>query len=471
MIYLNKNTKQPLYLQIYNQIKTDILLHVLKEGTILTGSRTLAQTLHISRNTVDTAYSQLATEGYIIAQKGVGYIITALPKLSITTSAQPFLVKKKPLPATYKAQDIKYDLTNGSHTNDLFPKTLWRRTTIKCLDILDQQARLSSHLDKQGEIYLRENLLAYLRRIRGVKCQPEQIIITCGLQQSLDIICKLLHDKRPSVLMEEPGYHKAAAVFKNNNLKIKTIPIDKYGINVNKFPQDISSCLIYSTPSHQFPTGITMPIHRRLELLTWAKTNTSYILEDDFDSELRYYAKQIPSLQSIDENNNVIYLGTFSKGLSPSLRMGYIILPPQLLEIYMDKFQNYNSTVPILNQYVVAYLLENGEYDRHIRRLNSIFRKRLELFNKEFSIFNDKIKIIGNNSGQYFLLEFAADVQQAELIIAAKKQSVQVYPTMQFWQDRADCPDNTLFLGFSKISLKDIPDCVHRLKKAWSKFL
>jgi len=470
MIFLDKNNKEPLYWQIYNQIKNDIINRILPEGTILTGSRTLAQSLHVSRNTVDAAYNQLATEGYIIAQKGIGYTITALPELSIPAFPQHSL-SMHPIPAKHKTLNIKYDLTNGSHTNDLFPKTLWRRTTIKCLDILDQQARLSSHLDKQGEIYLRENLLAYLRRIRGVKCQPEQIIVTCGLQQSLDIICKLLYDKCPAVLMEEPGYHKAAAVFKNNNMDIKTIPIDKYGISIDGFPKQSFQYLIYTTPSHQFPTGIIMPIHRRLELLKWAKMHKSYILEDDFDSELRYYAKPIPSLQSIDENNNVIYLGTFSKGLSPSLRVGYMILPLNLLESYKKKFKNYNSTVPLLSQYIIAYLLETGEYDRHIRRLNSVFRKRLELFIKEFNIFNNKIKLIGNRSGQYFLLEFTANVQQDELIAAAQKQSVQVYSTMQFWQDKADCPPNMLFLGFSKISLKDIPDCVQRLKKAWTIFL
>ncbi len=271
--------------------------------------------------------------------------------------------------------------------------------------------------------------------------------------------------------MEEPGYHKATAVFQNNGFAIQTVPIDENGIIVSKLPTMSENYAIYSTPSHQFPTGVTMPIGRRFELLEWANSHNSYVLEDDFDSELRYYAKPIPSLQSIDTNNKVIYLGTFSKALSPTLRMGYMILPPQLLELYLNKFQDYNCTAPVLNQYVIARLIETGEYDRHIRRLNHVFRKRLECFFNEFSDVNGKIVISGNGSGQYFLLKFTSAPDQAQLISQALKYGVRVYPTMQFWQEKADCPPNTLFLGFSKIDVKDIPDCVQRLKMAWSEWL
>lgn len=169
-------------------------------------------------------------------------------------------------------------------------------------------------------------------------------------------------------------------------------------------------------------------------------------------------------------NDRVIYLGTFSKALSPSIRMGYMILPPQLLEIYRDRFQNYNSTAPLLNQYVIARLIETGQYDRHIRRLNNIFRKRLERFSEEFSDVKGKVKISGNGSGQYFLLEFSKKTDQNQLIQKALEHGVKVYSTMQFWQEKADCPPNTLFLGFSKISLEDISDCVQRLKKAWGEW-
>lgn len=473
MIFVVKESREPLYMQIYQQVKMEIVKGIMKEGDILAGSRGLAKTLSVSRNTVDSAYSQLLAEGYITPKKGVGYAVTSLPVLKIKPRVPSCgytgqIVSDHEIPGK---KDVLYDLTNGSHTNDLFPKTLWRKYTLECLDLLDRENKLASHLDQQGELYLRQNLLSYLVRIRGVRCNENQMIITCGIQQSLEYLCSLFSDKKVCVIMEEPGYHKAAAVFQNNGLDILTVPTDENGLVVSGLPVQSENYVIYSTPSHQFPTGVTMPIKRRLELLQWVKDHNAYILEDDFDSELRYYAKPIPSLQSIDEEERVIYLGTFSKALSPAIRMGYMILPPQLLKLYLEKFRDYNSTAPVLNQYTIARLIETGEYDRHIRRLNHVFRKRLERFNDEFSDVKDKLKISGNGSGQYFLLEFSSMADQVRLINKALEYGVRVYPTMQFWQEKADCPPNTIFLGFSKIDLKDIPDCVRRLKAAWSEWL
>jgi len=471
MIFLNKSSKEPLYIQIYSQIKKEILDGVLKECQILAGSRSLAKTLKVSRNTVDNAYSQLLAEGYISPQKGIGHIVMKVPEIKVRERQKPLIVNRTQSNNNINRHKVLFDLTNSSYTSDLFPKNLWKRYTLECLEVLERNAKISSYQDKQGELYLRRNLLSYLERIRGVCCDESQIIITCGIQQSLDYICKLISSERSTILMEEPGFDKAVSVFTNNGMEIQTAPVDENGIIVTRLPVTHNICAVYSTPSHQFPTGATLPIDRRYELLKWVEQNDVYIIEDDFDSEQRYYSKPIPSLQSIDINNRVIYLGTFSKGLSPSIRMGYMILPPQLMEIYFGKFENYNSTVPLLNQYVIGRLIETGQYDRHIRRLNNVFRKRLELFLSEFSDVKEKIKITSNGSGQYFLLEFSEKVKQTELIEKALEQGVRVYSTMQFWQEKAACPPNTLFLGFSKINFEDIPDCIARLKTAWAEWL
>lgn len=472
MVYINRNSKEPLYMQIYQQIKKEILDGSRKEGEVLEGTRGLAKTLNVSRNTVDCAYSQLLAEGYIASKKGIGYYVMKVPRIKVSDRnvSNNFSIIKKHSDNVPQHKVI-YDLTNSSYTSDLFPKRLWRKYTLECLDRLDNEARISSYQDKQGELYLRSNLLSYLKRIRGVRCDERQIIITCGIQQSLEYICKMLHCKEATILMEEPGFDKAVSVFINNGIRIQTVPVDKKGIVVSELPLIDNVSVIYSTPSHQFPTGATLSIDRRYELLKWVKERNVYIIEDDFDSELRYYHKPIPSLQSIDSDNRVIYLGTFSKTLSPSIRMGYMILPPQLLEIYDNIFNTYNSTVPLLNQYVIGRLIETGHYERHIRRLNNVFRKRLELFLAEFSEVKDKINISSNGSGQYFLLKFSEKVKQDELIERALEHGVRVYSTMRFWQDKAACPPNTLFLGFSKIKLEDIPDCVTRLKKAWAEWL
>lgn len=458
-------------MQIYLQMKNEILSGTLKEGEVLAGSRSVAKTLGVSRNTVDNAYSQLLMEGYIAPGRGIGYTVLEVPELPKSFRPQ----RESEIPELQadndSSQEVTYDLTNSSHTSDLFPKRLWRKYTLECLNRLEKEARLSINLDKQGELYLRRNLRIYLERIRGVNCSEEQIVITSGIQQSLDFICMLLPHTRPMILMEEPGYNKAAAVFLNGGLTVQTVPVDDNGLVVSKLPAMQTVCAVYTTPSHQFPTGAILPIGRRYELLKWAAENDSYIIEDDFDSEQRYYAKPIPSLQSIDTDDRVIYLGTFSKALSPSIRMGYMILPSKLMEQYLFKFHNYNSTAPLLNQYIIGQLIETGQYDRHIRRMNNVFRKRLERFQAEFSDVNEKIRISSNGTGQYFLLKFSENVTQDVLIDEALRYGVKVYPTMQFWQDKADCPPNTLFLGFSKIDIDDIPDCVTRLKKAWAKWL
>lgn len=470
MIYLDRQSKIPLYSQIYDQIKRDILNGNLKEEELLIGSRAFADVLGVSRNTVNTAYSQLIAEGYVVSVKGTGLRVRQVPSLATKKES---IKKSSPASINHEKTNSKivYDLTNSSQTSDLFPKKLWKRYTVECLDFLTDESKLASYQEKQGELYLRKNLLTYLRKIRGVHCEERQIVITCGLQQSLDYLCKLIACDQQTFLMEEPGFDRASAVFKMNKVKIKTVPIDENGLIVADLPYNNNIRAIYTTPSHQFPTGATLTIDRRYKMLEWAERNDSFILEDDFDSELRYYSKPIPALQSIDENNRVVYLGTFSKTLSPSIRMGYMILPPHLYQRYLELFEPYNSTVPLLNQYVVARLIETGHYERHIRRLNQTFRKRLEQFTKELDDVKDKIKISSNGSGQYFLLTFTQPVQQKQLIECALNHGVKVYSTMKFWQEKAACPPNTLFLGFSKIDLVDIPDCVARLKQAWSKWL
>ena len=477
MISITKTSAGPLYLQIYNQLRQDIASGTLAEGAVLTGSRMLAAMLGVSRNTVDNAYGQLMAEGYIAPRKGVGFEVLNVPSLGAAAAASEKKFRQQPFqPAPELAPDpapdrVVYDLTNSSHTVDLFPKGLWKKYTLECLEMLEREEKISALQVMQGEPYLRKHLLAYLRRIRGVHCTEDQIIITCGLQQSLEYICKMAARHGQTILMEDPGYHKAAAVFRSNHITIQPVPVDENGLTVASLPAQCGAFALYATPSHQFPTGVTLPIGRRHALLAWAQRNGVYILEDDFDSELRYYSKPIPSLQSIDAENRVIYLGTFSKGISPSIRMGYMILPPQLAAVFAEMFAEYNSTVPVLNQYIIGRLLETGHYDRHIRRLGLVFKNRLALFIKELSGLGAGVRITGNGTGQYFLLRFPEGTDQQMLIAQALAQGVRVYPTMQFWQEKAECPPQTLFLGFGKIRLEDIPDCVARLKAAWAGWL
>lgn len=466
MIHLNrKKGSAPLYQQIYQQVKSDILLGYLSPNEKILGTRTLAKMLGVSRNTVDRAYMQLTLEGYIESRQNAGFYVLKLPKAfqSEKTFTEEFSDTKK------QATDehIIYDLTNSRHTSNLFPKKVWKKHYQNAIEQLDEAEKLYTLQPFQGDFRLRKEISRYLERIRGVRCQPSQIIITSGLQQSLDYICQFLGDTQKSVLMEEPSYPKAREIFKKNAYPIVTAKVDEKGLNLENIDENARIEMIYTTPSHQFPLGMIMPISRRQELLAFAQEKDSFIIEDDYDSELRYYERPIPALKSIDYLDRVIYLGTFSKILSPSFRMSYIVLPDQFTEAFLEKFQLYNSTVNLLNQIALANILSSGDYDRLVRKMNHVFKKRYEAFKKEFEQFQSPIKLSSNVSGQYFLVTFPDKINQCDLIKQAENEGVRVYDTMQFWQEKAACPQESLFLGFSKIDLENIPDCVSRLRRAW----
>ncbi len=466
MIHLDrKKGSLPLYQQIYQQIKSDILLGYLSPNERILGTRTLAKMLGVSRNTVDRAYMQLTLEGYIESRQNAGFYVLKLPKAfqSEKRFADDLPIKK----VQSSDEHIMYDLTNSSHTSNLFPKKVWKKHYQTALDQLDEAEKLYTLQPFQGDFRLRKEISRYLERIRGVKCHPNQIIITSGLQQSLDYICQFLGNTQRKVLMEEPSYPKAREIFKKNAYPIITANVDDKGLDLTKVDKKADTEMIYTTPSHQFPLGMIMPISRRQELLSFAQERNSFIIEDDYDSELRYYQRPIPALKSIDYLDRVIYLGTFSKILSPSFRMSYIVLPEQFTEAFLEKFQLYNSTVNLLNQLALANILSSGDYDRLVRKMNHVFKKRYEAFKKEFETFQSPISLSSNVSGQYFLVTFPDKINQCDLIKQAENEGVRVYDTMQFWQEKAACPQESLFLGFSKIDLEDIPDCVNRLKRAW----
>ncbi|MEG3313411.1 PLP-dependent aminotransferase family protein [Streptococcus parasuis] len=467
MINLKKGKEhRPLYEQIYSQIKLDIINGYLSPNERILGTRTLAKMLDVSRNTVDRAYLQLTLEGYIESRKNAGFYVLRLPKVLCSSR------EKNPFDENYmdeeilRQENIVYDLTNSSHTSNLFPKKVWKKHYITALEQLELAERLSSLQPFQGDVVLRKEICRYLERIRGVVCHPRQVIITSGLQQSLDYLCQFL-GKNKNVLMEEPSYPKAREIFIKNSCNISTGKVDVKGLDISKLSNAVNIDMIYTTPSHQFPLGMIMPISRRQKLLEFAEQNDSFVIEDDYDSELRYYEKPVPALKSIDYPDRVIYLGTFSKILSPSFRMSYIVLPKQFTEGFLERFRLHNSTVNLINQIALANVLSSGDYDRLVRKMSHIFKKRYEAFQNGFDTFQVPIRVSHNVSGQYFLVNFPTKINQYEMIKRALDEGVKVYDTMQFWQEEAECPQEHLFLGFSKIELEDIPDCMERLKKAW----
>lgn len=467
MIYIKKNSKTPIYMQIYSQIKEDILSGAINKGTILEGSRTLSKTLGVGRNAVNNAYAQLAVEGYIQSQKGVGFIVLNLLDEDLATN-MPSIKTNTLDHKNYhiKEDEYKYDFKFGAFPFANFPVSLWRRYTNEIL-YSDELKAINQYPDKLGNIEFREELKKYLKRSRGVNCSEEQIVVGCGLHYLLDIICKLIGNQNKKIAMEDPGYHGSRRVFMNNDYTISPITITEKGLDHQALEKSNANA-VYVTPSHQFPLGSVMSMYERKYLLHWAILNHTYIIEDDYDSEFRYNTRPIPSLQSIDQNERVIYIGTFSKTLSPSMRVNYMVLPNHLLLKYKEIFSSYQVSVPWIIQRILYKFLASSEYERYLRKTGLIYKKKHDTLVQALSkTMSDKIIIHGIGAGMHLVLEFINGEDQEWLIKQAKEFGVKVYPTKPYWINKSKCKNNTLFIGFGMLDENQIIDGITILNKAW----
>ena len=470
MIYIDKEIDTPLYEQIYRQIQKDIISGNLAPGTLLPGIRTLAKTLGVARNTVDKAYTQLAVEGYICPRKGAGFAVESIRDSKRSGEFQSLSCRVSANPGRKEEQKLPYDFQYGSFPDECFPKAAWKKHLLEVLASPYSSAHMTRYQDKQGNLSLRCELRNYLYRTRGVVCTEAQILIGCGLHYSLDSLCKLFASHK-RIAMEEPGYNGAREVFQNNGFLIRHILSTEYGLDFSQL-KALDVPAVYVTPSHQFPYGTVLPISKRRELLEWAAEEKAYIIEDDYDSEYRYDANPVPSLQSIDGHERVIYIGTLSKSLSPSLRVNYMVLPQPLLPAYHQMFSSYSSPVAWLTQEVLAGLLRSGDYTRHVRRMCAAYRKRHDAFVQQMSKqFGSKILLHGQGAGLHFLWEFSEGVCAERLIQIAGKAGVRVYPVTPFWSVSEACPPNLLFAGYSLLNEEQIQEGIRLLRQAWAPVL
>ncbi len=326
-----------------------------------------------------------------------------------------------------------------------------------------------SYPDRNGEAGLRTAIMKYLHDSRGVFCQPEQIVICPGTQLSLNLLCQLLKQEHSSIAMEDPGYDGARVVFNNNGLNIIPIGLGKGGLNLNEL-ENSSAKIVYVTPSHQFPTGEIMPIQKRIQLLEWAAKNNSIIIEDDYDSELRYGGSPIPSIQNIDSKGQVVYLGTFSKSLSPALRLSYMVMSGEIHNKYQKTFQRYNTFVPWLDQKIVESFIIKGHWERHLRRVRLANKKRHDtLIHTINKTMGKNVIVHGKDAGLHVILEFKDDLHEKDLIKKAKDHGVIVYPVSTFWIRQERYKNEMILLGFSGMDESDIVQGINILNNAWFK--
>ncbi|MBW7475898.1 PLP-dependent aminotransferase family protein [Paenibacillus oenotherae] len=462
---LMKQSRTPIYLQLYTFIKEEILSGRLQAGCRLPPIRELAHTLSISKNTVSTAYQQLIAEGYAASKDRSGLYITMHSDSFSDSMAAMIAVPEKIWRRPDPDEHVRCNFYSGPIDTSAFPVDIWK----KCLlDALYSPVKNSlGYSTSQGDYELREELAEYLFQSRGIPCSPDQIFLSSGTQHSLSLLCQYLQLSGQSIAMENPGFRGTRVVFQNLGCSLDDIPLDDDGIGIDQLYAS-SAGMVYVTPSHQFPMGMVMPVHRRQQLLQWAHERKAWIIEDDYDSEFRYHGEPIPAMKAMDSYDRVIYLGTLSKIFLPSARLSYIVVPRSLVAVFQQKNQFYNQSVSLLVQHAVHLFMRDGHFTRHVRRMRKIYQSKYEVLTSAIGRFmNDNVTILGHNAGLHLLLKLNAAFNGADLFRAARDAGIMIEPVTNHWSGPEDAYANTFILGFGALSAEELEDGIQQLAEMW----
>lgn len=447
-----------LYEYLYKQIKADILHYRLSPDEKLPSKRALAKHLNISTITVENAYSQLMAEGYIYSVPKSGFYVSNV--IMIKNAAED--TKR-----TYKPENVKNDgyfadFVNNSIAKESFPFITWTKLMRETMS--DEADKLMVRSPSSGIYELRTAIADYLYQFRGMEVEPEQIVIGAGTEYLYGLIIQLL-GRNKVYAVEDPGYGKISRIYKANNVKCQYISLDDWGINVSELEKS-NADILHISPSHHFPTGIVTPISRRYELLSWAaKSDGRYIIEDDFDSEFRLLGKPIPSMQSIDVLEKVIYINTFSKSLTSTIRISYMVLPKSLMKIYNEQLSFYACTVSNFEQYTLAKFINNGFFEKHINRMRNYYRaERDTILNyiKNHKYY-DKMEIREEHAGLHFLLYVDTKYDDDEIIKRAAANGIHISVLSQYFNNRENAMKHILVINYSGIASASIREALDRL--------
>ena len=452
-ISFNPDSGQPIYVQIYEYIKAEILSGRLSRQEKLPSSRSLASHLQVSRSTVDAAYSQLVSEGYVEAKEKRGYFVNPLTHTQNFPVSQPEEAnhhsrEKQTLPLSC---DFNPDAIDTAH----FPYSIWKSIGKRQLDNPDN----FQMGDPLGDRELRHAISDYLHGSRGVNCSPETIVVGAGLDYLLQMLC-ILFERKPVIALEDPGYPRARQIFLSGGYRVLDIPLKKNCFDVERLEKTAAD-ICYVTPTHQFPSGSVMPITRRQKLLFWASRKDSrYIIEDDHDSEFRYKGKPIPALQSLDNSQKVIYIGTFSRAVSPAIRMGYMVLPPLLMERYRRRLSGYACPVSRMEQAIMTDFIREGYFEKHLNRMRKIYKgKHDRMIEYITGLFPDGLfDITGDNAGLYIILHYYGALTEEELKKRADKNGIRLRSLREYY---ANVPADylpTYLLGFANLEENQIKE-------------
>lgn len=521
LIHVDQSSGVALHRQIYEAFRGAILSGRLRSGEKLPSTRALSKSLGIARATVTMSFDSLLSEGYIEAAVGAGTFVSrslpedlmrpametgdsgslsdpvlkaATPKVkarsrgrkrkdgteSIVSTGEPSSVQGYRLSwyatalrsrewLSFSPDEPNVQLSFGRPAMAEFPMRVWNGLLLhharkRNLALLDSPANAA------GFRPLREELAAYLSRVRAVSCQPEQVIIVNGSQQGIDLVTRVLIDRGDDVCIEDPGYIGAQKAFEAQGANILPIPVDKNGIVVDKLKQHereregFSPQLVYVTPSHQSPTGVVLSVPRRLELISWAKRVGAYIVEDDYDSEYRYKGRPIPALAGLDHAGAVIYIGTLSKVLFPALRLGYLVVPLDLAEVFTRAKWLADRHSPLLEQQVLADFIRMGHMERHVRRMRNLYEQKRKLVIEALKThFGGAATVLGDAAGINVVVRFPSELSDDEIVARAKTAGIGITSTSHCYL--GESPRGEFQINYAHLKEDAIDSCIGTLSK------
>jgi GntR family transcriptional regulator / MocR family aminotransferase len=478
LIVVDRKAQKPLHRQIYDAFRTAIVDGRLRRGQQIPSTRALSLEIAVSRFPILNAYAQLLAEGYFESRVGAGTVVSnwiperVAPREThgtrdAATRSGPRKVSQRsaPLPPLYHAHWLRNlgAFGVGQIAFDQFPLRVWsnlvarRCRTVEAMDL--------HYGDPMGSQAFRETIADYLRTARSLRCEADHVMIVSGSQQALEITAQVLLDAGDRVWVEEPGYRLAKTVLALAGCPVVPVPVDAEGLDVAagiKLHRKARAAFV--TPSHQFPLGVSMSASRRLQLLDWAQEAGSWIIEDDYDSEYRYDSSPIASLQGLDTNARVIYVGTFSKVLFPGLRLGYIAIPPDLVDRFIAVRRAIDIGPPNFYQDVVADFMSEGHFARHIRRMRVLYQERrsalVESLREELG---STVEVLGGETGMHLALMLAKGSNDLELSERAAREELWLWPLSPSYAGPISRPG--FILGFGNTAVEEVPSAVRQLRK------
>lgn len=448
----------PLYEHLYKCIKNDIMNGTLPAGTKLPSKRSFASNLGVSAITVENAYAQLLSEGYIYSRPKKGYYVSTFSRSLLPPQAMPETAVALP-----EARPVFFaDFSSNQTRPDNFPFSVWAKLMRETMQ--ERNSELMTKPPCGGIFELREAIASHLKQFRDMQVQPEQIFVGAGTEYLYGLLVQLLgFDKVYAI--ENPGYEKIAQIYESYQVRRRFIDMDDCGIRMDRL-EESGADVVHISPSHHFPTGIITPVSRRYELLGWAaKSDSRYIIEDDYDSEFRLTGKPIPALQSIDLMEKVIYINTFSKSLTSTMRISYMVLPPGLAQRFLEQMSFYSCTVSNFEQYALMRFIREGYLEKHINRMRNYYHRQrdalLDAIKK--SPLSSRVTITEEDSGLHFLMKIDTALSDTELMEKAREKGLRLTALSRYYHRPDSDVEHIFIINYSYLETEHIPEAIRRL--------